>query len=52
MHIPFHQMPIAAANDRCNNPQDRNLASFEESETFPSIEKMVLTYYCVKIILA
>ena len=21
MHIPFHQIPIAAANDRCHNPQ-------------------------------
>ena len=32
MHIPFRQMPIAAANDRCDNPRDRNLACFEESE--------------------
>ena len=25
---------VAAANDRCDNPRDRNLARFEESETF------------------
>ena len=25
---------VAAANDRCDNSRDRNLACFEESETF------------------
>ena len=25
---------VAAANDRCDNPRDRNLADFEESEKF------------------
>ena len=37
-HIPLHNISVAAANDRCDNPRDRNLACFEESETFPSIE--------------
>ena len=37
MHIPFRQIPIAVANDRCDNPRDRNLACFEKSETFLSI---------------
>ena len=31
-------MPIAAANDRCDNPRDRNLACFEGSETLKYTE--------------
>ena len=46
MHIAFRQMPIAAANDRCDNPRDRNLACFEESETFPSIEICRTFLFC------
>ena len=39
-------MPIAAANDRCDYPRDRNLACFEESETFPSIEICRTCLFC------
>ena len=46
MHIPFFQMQIAAANDRCDNPRDRNLACFEESETFPSIKICRTCLFC------
>ena len=38
MHIIFRQMPIAAANDRCDKPRDRNLACFEKSETFQALK--------------
>ena len=38
MHIPFFQMQIAAANDRCDNPRDRNLACFEESQALKYAE--------------
>ena len=46
MHIPFRQMPIAAANDRCDNSRDRNLARFEESETFLRIEICRTCLFC------
>ena len=38
MYIPFRQIPIAAANDRCDNPRDRNLACLQKPETFPILE--------------
>ena len=46
MYILFRQMPIAAANDRCDNPRDKNLAYFEESETFLSIEICQTCLFC------